>query len=188
MHIIFETNPFAAQRWADGYYSRIDSSSAEVAPFVSKSIRTEKSDANVSEPQPVVLEKQNNKRSACQTQEDVTNAQKKSRTSRTAGPFKCTVQADPLPREARMVQVRKIDPSGSLHDSQGAWDEEVCGDSSHSCCSICRQEFESIWLEEKKCKRRCRVWYLGQIPPSQVPPTEIHRRYSQGRFPIQKSS
>ena len=25
-------------------------------------------------------------------------------------------------------------------------------------------------------------------PPSQVPPTEIHRRYSQGRFPIQKSS
>ena len=95
MHIIFETNPFAAQRWADGYYSRIDSSSAEVAPFVSKSIRTEKSDANVSEPQPVVLEKQNNKRSACQTQEDVTNAQKKSRTSRTSGPFKCTVQADP---------------------------------------------------------------------------------------------
>ena len=77
MHIIFETNPFAAQHWADGYYSRIDCSSAEVAPFVSKSTRTEKSDANVSEPQPVVLEKQNNKRSACQTQEDVTNAQKK---------------------------------------------------------------------------------------------------------------
>ena len=100
MHIIFETNPFAAQRWADGYNSRIDSSSAEVAPFnyfVSKNIHTEKSDANVSEPQPVVLEKQNNKRSTCQTQEDVTNAQKKSRMSRTAvaGPFKCTVQADP---------------------------------------------------------------------------------------------
>ena len=109
--------PFAAQHWANGYYSRIDSSSAEVAPFVSKNIRTEKSDANVSEPQPVVLEKQNNKRSACQTQEDVTNAQKK---SRTAEPFKCPVQADPLPCEARMVQVRKIDPSGSLHDSQGA--------------------------------------------------------------------
>ena len=80
-----------------GYYSHIDSSSAEVAPFLSKSIRPEKSNANVSEPQPVVLEKQKNKRSTCQTQEDVTNAQKKSRMSRTAGPFKCTVQADPLP-------------------------------------------------------------------------------------------
>ena len=96
MIMIFETNPFTAQCWTDpSDSSRIDSSSAEVAPFVSKNIRTEKSDANVSEPQPVVLEKQNNKRSACQTQEDVTNAQKKSRTSRTAGPFKCTVQADP---------------------------------------------------------------------------------------------
>ena len=95
MHIIFETNPFSAQHWDDGYYSFFDSSSAEVAPFLSKGIHTEKSDANVSEPQPVVLEKQNNKRSACQTQEDVMNAQKKSRSSRTAGPFKCTVQADP---------------------------------------------------------------------------------------------
>ena len=98
----------------------LQNSNAEVAPFLSKSIRTEKSDADISDPQPVVLEKQNNKRSACQTQEDVTNAQKKSRTSRTSGPFKCTVQADPPAREARMVQVRKNDPSGSLHDSQGA--------------------------------------------------------------------
>ena len=74
IHVIFEINPFAAQRWADGnYYSLVDCTSPEVA------------------------QKQQLKRVANQLHENLTTALKKSRTSRTAvaGPFKCTVQADP---------------------------------------------------------------------------------------------
>ena len=82
IHVIFEINPFAAQRWADGnYYSLVDCTSPEVAPFLTNT----------------TVEKLSNKRVANQLHENLTTALKKSRTSRTAvaGPFKCTVQADP---------------------------------------------------------------------------------------------
>jgi len=81
IHVVFEINPFAVQRWADGYYLLVDCTSPEVAPFLTNT----------------TVDKPSNKRAANQLHENLTSALKKSRTSRTAvaGPFKCTVQADP---------------------------------------------------------------------------------------------
>ena len=59
IHVIFEINPFAAQRWADGnYYSLVDCTSPEVAPFLTNT----------------TVEKLSNKRVANQLHENLTTA------------------------------------------------------------------------------------------------------------------
>jgi len=58
IHVIFEINPFAAQRWADGYYSLVDCTSPEVAPFLTNT----------------TVKKLSNKRVANQLHENLTTA------------------------------------------------------------------------------------------------------------------
>ena len=61
IHVIFEINPFAAQRWADGnYYSLVDCTSPEVAPFLTNT----------------TVEKLSNKRVANQLHENLNTALK----------------------------------------------------------------------------------------------------------------